>query len=471
VGSDMCIRHRPLAAARAAADLFRPLEPPSATDRGAEAPAPFALAPSALPGLPEAPAPLDAQPVDLDVDPDLLVLYDAARTADSSGKERPDEAAGAWNAVAQAAGDNPFRQTAAERARQWETYAGGKRAFDARRMSDSSRVRKVLPLRWVSDWIKLELVARYARAYGAERASRLLPQVRLPALREQASLAVACEAREPEKCVALARAADGANETQVAVGYLDRACTAGSASACAEAGDRLLAKPARDVQRALATLQRGCAAEGAQACARLAQVYEEGDGAAIDLAFASELRNKACAAGDGRSCRRLACLIDPGASSAAKARAEELWASACRSGDLQSCALAKAAAGPEPAHAVQAQPAATPQADGTQAFDAARAALDRRQSLGFGLVALGAVLGSGAAVIAFDAANDPRFTRGRDFTPASARTPGMAYVLGGGALISAGVGLSLLLTRPDPEPAKLSVGVGPGAVLVSGALP
>ena len=469
------------AAATATADLFRPLSlPASAAANPGKAragePAAFAVG---TPALPQAPGPLDSAPegltVDYDVEADVLVLYDQARTADVAGSDHPEAAARAWNALSRAPGENPFRDLASERGELWESYAAKKRAYDAQRGADSSRLRKVLPLKWVSEWVKLELVERYASSYGAEPASQILPAGRLPALREKASLALACAAKDAEKCATLAGLADAANEPRVAVAYLDRGCEAGSAKACSQAGDRFLAAPTRDVERALSALGRGCDAKGAEACARLARVYEEGDGAKVDLAAASDLRDRACAAGDGNSCRRLACLIDTSANEAAKARAEELWSSGCAAGDAQSCALiraAKASKGVEPARAVDtAQAPPPPDVDAT--MQAREYALQRRQSLGIGLLAIGTVLGSGAAAIAFDS-DGGRDGRRRAFADRrfDRRPPTMAYVLGAGAVLSVASGLGILLSKPDPEPPrKLTVGVAPGAVLLSGPIP
>jgi TPR repeat protein len=458
------------AAATATADLFRPLSVPASASsdpgkaRAAE-PAAFAVG---TPQLPAPPGPLGPVPegltVDYDVDADVLVLYDQARTADVAGAEHPEGATRAWNALAQAPGENPFRSLASERGEAWDAYAAKQRAYEAQRAADSSRLRKVLPLKWVSDWVKLDLLERYARSYGAESATQLVPAARPVALREKASLALACE-QDADKCLALARLADDANEPRVAVAYLDRACVAGSTQACSDAGNRFLTAPTRDVERALSALQRGCEAKAAQACARLARVYEEGDGAKVDLAAAADLRDKACAAGDGPSCRRLACLIDTSASQAAKAKAEELWSNGCSAGDAQSCALVRAAsalkAGPPP-----------PASDIDAATSAREYSLQRRQSLGIGLLAIGTVLGTGAAAIAFD--RDGVSGRRRAFADrrSDRETPTMAYVLGAGAAVSVGVGLGILLSKPEPEaPRKVTVGIAPGAVLLSGPIP
>jgi TPR repeat protein len=358
---------------------------------------------------------------------------------------------------------NPLRPLASERGEAWDSYAAKKRAYDAQRAADSARLRKVLPLKWVSDWVKLDLVERYARAYGAEGATALVPSARIAALREKAALAIACEGQDADKCGALARLADEAKEPRVAVAYLDRACAAGSAPACSDAGNRFLVAPTRDVERAVPALRRGCDAKNAEACARLARVYEEGDTGKVDLAAAADLRDKACAAGDGASCRRLACLIDTSASAAAKAHAEELWGSGCAAGDAQSCALVRAA------RAGAGQPVAAPLPPSALDAAAHEYALQRRQSLGIGLLAIGTVLGTGAAAIAFDQqAPVGRHGFGRRF---ERNPPTMAYVLGAGAVVSVGVGIGILLSKPEEPEKKVTVGVTPNGILLSGPLP
>ena len=48
---------------------------------------------------------------------------------------------------------------------------------------------------------------------------------------------------------------------------------------------------------------------------------------------------------------------------------------------------------------------------------------------------------------------------------------GMMYALGAAALLTGGVGVAILLSKPEPETPKVSVGVAPGALLLSGTFP
>ncbi|MFL5430079.1 MAG: hypothetical protein ACJ79M_10730 [Myxococcales bacterium] len=453
------------AASAAAADLFRPLSvPASAAGKARTAePAAFAIGAPAKPELPPAlgPAP-EGLVIDYDVDADVQALYDKARSTDAAGADHPEDAVRAWNDVARAAGENPFRELAVDRAQAWDGYAAKRKAYESQQAADSARLRKLLPAKWLSEWVKLDLLERYARSYGAAAATETLPPAKFPALREKASLALACEAKDAAKCADLARLADEAGEPRVAVVYLDRGCTAGSTPACTDAGNRFLVDPTRDVDRAILALQRGCDAKDAQSCARLARVYEEGETGKVDLAAAADLRDRACVAGDGASCRRLACLIDPSASAAAKARAEELWGAGCAAGDAQSCALIRAAkGGTAPAVAALDDAAAT---------QAREYQIQKRRSLGIGLLAIGTVLGTAAAAMAVDTypVHGPRGRFGRRFEE---NPPAMTYVLGAGAALSVGAGLVYLFSKPDPEPQKLTVGIAPNGVVLAGRSP
>jgi hypothetical protein len=279
--------------------------------------------------------------------------------------------------------------------------------------------------------------------------------------------------------VALARAAA---DPTVAAGYFEQACAASDAGACAEAGDRFLRAETRDPARAIAALQRGCAGGGAAACARMARVYEEGDGALPNLALAAETREKACTAGDGASCRKLACDVP-----SALPRAAELWQRGCQDGDAISCALAKLSANPGGAavrgQVAEANPAArsastapstttVATAKGTvpEAAEPARS----HRSAGYTVLGVATLAAGGALIFSLSGQDEgPRYwgrNRLSEGEQHSSGMRGLSMVLGAAAVVSAGTGIGLLLSRPD-DPSKLTVGVAPSGVVLSGALP
>ncbi len=455
------------AVASASVDLFR----------GYQATSSLVMAAETRPAPPAPLGKLDAAGVDANV----LVAIDEARSAEA---QNPEEAAAAWRAAAELPGRNALRETAANRAREWQAYAEAKRAFKAQRGRDKARLKQVLPLAAVTDATKVELLVRYTRAYGAVRATALLPLLPLDA-REGAELAIGCEAKEAANCVALARAA---TEAKIAVDYLDQACAAGDLQSCAEAGDRLLRQETRDPARAVAVLQRGCAAGGGAACARLARIHEEGDGAPVSLALAAETREQACSAGDGASCRKLACDVP-----AALPRATELWQRGCKDGDSISCALARfgapraasqgtviesqvaeATPGVRPASTAPVATPAVPSAPAVSTVPAAQKSKGHHGA-GFALVTIGLLAGGGALLMSSDGPGYGGHRMQHD-NWLSARAPSastgrnLSLVLGGAAVLSAATGIALLLSKPD-APEKLSVGVSPAGLVLSGQIP
>ena len=439
------------AVASASVDLFRAYK----------AAATLAMTPAAVPDAPQAFRPIG--PLTLAADANVLVAYDEARTADARGKDRPDEAASAWRWVAEMGGENPFREAAAVRAGQWQGYADGMRAFEAQLVKDTSRLRKVLKLASVTDPTKIELLVRYTRAYGPEKARPLIALLPRES-RANADLSVSCEARQSAACVALAHAADQANDARGALDYFDRACSVSDADACAEAGDRFLRVETRDVARAIPALQGGCAAGGAKACVRLARVYEEGDGTAPDVAAAADLRDKACTAGDGKSCRKLACS-ESGDDPASQARAAAFWDRGCKDGDSISCALLQVSNAPA------VKPAAAPVA---AAVLQPQPKPKNHRAAGASLLAISLIVGGGAVFIA--SAPDVRDGHwyGRNYLRETGGGPSknqVAAIFGVTAAIAGVTGIGLMLWHPDPEQPKVAVGLAPTGLVVSGSLP
>ena len=459
----------------AAGDLFRARQEASAARS----------LPAGAVKLPEVPArpelPDDA--LDVDADTRVLVAYDRARKAEAQGRQYPEQAAAAWRRLSFLGGHNPFREIARTRAQQWESYAEGRRAADVQMARDTTRLRDVLPLSSVNDATKVELLVRYASTYGFDQVSPLVALLPTAGLRQRAELSLDCEVKEAHACVQLARAADEAKDGKAALDYLDRACGAGSAESCAEAGDRWLQPETRDPPRAIPALQRGCDAGNAAACVRLARVYEEGDGAAPSASTANDLREKACNAGDGKSCRRLAGITD------APGRVADLLKKGCDGGDSVSCALAakessivrrelqdaamatRKGAVLAPARAVEkpVEKAPSPSLPKTEVTP-------RKQdsSVAGAMVAFGALAGIGTAIVATGGGDPGTLSHSR--RALVAQTPqsnGLRTVLtigmGTAAVLSTGAGIALLFSSHGKKDAsKVGVGVAPGEVVVSG---
>ena len=437
--------------------------------------------PTPLPAVP-APAGAPEDALNLEADAGVLVAWDRARRIEAQGKERPEDAAAAWRRVAEMRGQNPFREIALTRASQWEAYAAGRRALDAQLAGDTARLRRVLPLASVTDSAKIDLLVRFAAAHGFDKVSPLVALLPSAELRARAELSLDCEVKEAHACLQLARAADEAKDAKATLEYLDRACAAGAANACAESGDRWLQGELRDPARAIGALQRGCDASSAAACVRLARVHEEGEGASPNAKTGLDFREKACAAGDGRSCRRLAGVSEE------PARVADLLRKGCDGGDAVSCSLSakepamvqqqlqeatSGAAKPppiaRPASATEKPAAKSPPPPSPRT--AVEPSHDRAAA-GMAMVAFGALAATAAVMMNSDDQQPRRAFRSAlvagSQQQASSRT-GLTLVFGGAAALSAGAGLVLLLTKPEnPEGPKVGVGVSPAGVVVSG---
>jgi hypothetical protein len=472
------------AVSAAATDLFR-------NQTSVPAGAVVAVDAMALPDLPALPAVQEGGAVNLSVDANVLVAYDRARNIELKGKDKPDDAAYAWEAVANADGENPYRNLAAERAKSWRAYADNNHAFESQLARDTARLRKVLPLGSVTDAVKLELLTRYSRAYGATKATVMLPYVPMGALRDRAVLVMGCESNDPGKCLTLARFAADAKDDKAAADYLDRACAAGAFAACTDAA----ASFPGDAARATAALQKGCAGADGKSCAQLAKAYETGSAGKMDAGLAAAFRERACTAGDGKSCRKLAAALDSGDDAADQKRAAELWRKGCIGGDATSCSFARmnppqqqsvprAAVG-EATFGIRPTSSAAPAA--TTPTPAATTPVPKQLHLqpstsneGHGATTAGGlfigagVLAAGGAFFAAASHDGSSGFSGRNRLSEQQSSSHVNYapMLGAAALVSTATGIALILgAHHEEKPDAVKVALSPVGVVVQGVLP
>jgi TPR repeat protein len=475
------------AVAAAAVDLFHSSARTASPTTVAQA---VAVDSPALPALPALPAVPEGGAVNLSVDANVLVAYDRARNIELRGKEKPDEAAYAWEAVANADGENPYRGLAAERARSWRAYADNKHAFESQLARDTARLRKVLPLGSVTDAVKLELLTRYSKAYGATRANAMLPYVPAGALRDRAVLVMGCEGNEPAKCLTLARFAQDSRDDKSATEYMERACAAGAFGVCGQAADRL---QSTDNSRATTALQKGCSGLDGKSCARLAKGFEDGSAGKVDAAVAADYREKACSAGDGKSCRKLAAALDSGDDAADQRRAAELWRKGCAGGDPTSCSFARmnppparaavqeATFGTRPASTAPTAPPPPPQNAPAPTTPANKplqtqptSSNDTPSPVGSLLIGAGILAGGGAL---FLAANDSQYSGSSGSRTHLTQSSGSSHfnyapLLGAAALLSTFTGIGLVLqAQSEKKPDPVQVGLAPTGLVVTGKLP
>ena len=227
------------AVAGAAVNLFRAQKAVSAVS----------ISPAVLPEVPR-PAPLlPGGARNLEVDASVLVAYDDARRRSRPARRGPTRRpprGGPWPSWGV---KTPIAT--------WRLRAPVSGRTTPRASAPSTRSSLATP----------EGCARCCRSPSSPKApsSSSSPAMRTPTAGQRRSRSSSCSpancaagpsspsaarTRTPASRMSLARAADRAHDAQGALDALDRACSADSADACAEAGDRWLRPETRDVARA-----------------------------------------------------------------------------------------------------------------------------------------------------------------------------------------------------------------------------
>ena len=433
-----------------------------------------------LPDVPAAPGSLAEGGVGLDVNPDALVARDGALDADKSAKERPEEAANAWQKLADVGGNNPFKAEASARSKEWRAFAEKKKAYEAQVASDTANLRKVLPLRSVAPAMKTQLLLRYEKLYGESATRSLLNLVEPRDVRDDAERALRCEAKDAGSCLAVAHRALQDEDASGAMDYLDRACTAGSIDGCEELGMRAAdASAEADKLRGASALQKACEAGRGRSCSKLAALEQSRRGGA-DSSKLAQLTQKACDGGDAQSCLRLS------RDEKNPARVASLRSRACSLGDQQTCGEIRAAEQREAdARAEAARKAAAAQTAREQAEAEAKERASRRGT-GWLLDGAGAVttIGFGYFLFAGMKQND-NVKAGGFATKAelqSAVDKGHTYNLlaigcGAASVALVGIGTAMVMLNrdgdasPPPQSKPWGVGVAPGGIVVAGRFP
>lgn len=459
--------------------------PPSAPERPVEpkveARSDSKVEPRQPPVLPPLPAGLQpSAPIPAETSPDALVARDVALGSEEAGKLQPGEAEKAWRVLAATPPVNPFKDAANLRARQWADYRAARQLFDKQREDDRSNLLKILPLRSVTDGVKLDFLSRFAKLYGAADARELLPAIDKVELKAAAEGALGCEANDAQSCLVISRAAGAAGDKARQQSFLERACAAGSPEACEEFGTALADSPApgQDLSRASAALKVACDGGRGRACSLLATIGTFGEGGTPDPA----LLEKGCVAGDGQSCMRLGLMTEAGTGVKADAsRAEAFFRLGCKFNNAGACSKfnsyqQRADAAEAERQRVADKARQQKEADAL-AFDAAASARSSRRTAGVVLILAGLASGAGAAycLYAGNSTNDDikagKFKTAADLQSAldTGATYNLAAIIAGGAG-AAILGTGLLLFGLNGAP-DTKVAVLPGSILIAGRFP
>ncbi len=176
-------------------------------------------------------------------------------------------------------------------------------------------------------------------AAGCTLAGRLLQEGRVVAGdpdRARAVLLTACDARQPDACLQLARIA---KIHKTAWQLYRRACVLGSSAACVEGREFVARTGLRvDLREMSRDLERACFNGVGAACLQAASIAGWKGGAA-------EFLQAGCHSGDTASCLELAKALDRGTPGHEdKPRAQALYQRACALGAKEACAMQRPSA-------------------------------------------------------------------------------------------------------------------------------
>ncbi len=444
---------------------------------------------------------LSASVMNLDVDTDVLVLYEAALKAEAVAKDQPAAAAHAWKALSEAPGRNPYKDEAAQRARQWHEFAEEQRKLTEQRKSDHDQLVKLLPLTVaVAESLKEELLLRYARLYGAGDIEPLLRLIPNEQSRSNARASVECElAKKADRCEQAASVHEAAKEWKLAVGFHEKGCELGSGKSCERLGALLLGaegtKP--DPERARLALQRACEAGTAAGCRKLARGLSDGSLGAPDQARVLQLYGKACDLRDGESCASVG-ILTLSAHPGDQALATPWFRRACEYGQRDGCervaAQEKAAAEAKSERdrvdrerlAAEQKIRDDQQRERDRVTSAARAVRDARQGeadsirtrrrWGYGLSIAGVALAGGATFFALKGkSSNDQLASGGLKTAADQQAildQGKTYntltlALGAAAVVGVAIGIPLILFNSESKEPKVSLLATPSGMLLS----
>jgi hypothetical protein len=122
---------------------------------------------------------------------------------------------------------------------------------------------------------------------------------------------------------------------------LEKGCNAGDVASCNNLGTLFIQPgPRQDIPRALAMMEKLCKANNVISCGNVAVLVFQGDGVPRDLVKADAFAKRACDANVTMGCNVLAALLmtGDGGEKADPAGAVTLFARSCDSGDASACA-------------------------------------------------------------------------------------------------------------------------------------
>ena len=251
----------------------------------------------------------------------LADLFETAKSADKIGQIFPDEALAAWQNIGREKDDNPYYQTAAERYTSWkqykaqvDKYTAQLSKFKKQREQDIAKLKKVLPLKVITDAQKRTVIVQYmeiyAPYYGIEDVNDIIYSLDKGLARQlyglvyneylKKEMTEKCDKGNGAACYILGSLLKS-EETEKSLQFFEKSCGKGVVEACLERGKLLYDR--KEYKEASKHFYESCGMESPEGCHLAAFVTEKGYGKEENTALAEKIYKKACGFGYKASCK------------------------------------------------------------------------------------------------------------------------------------------------------------------------
>ena len=237
----------------------------------------------------------------------LADLFEKAKEADKTGQIFPQEAMTAWQEIGKEKEDNPYYQTAAERYTSWKQYKAQVdkyndqlKKFEEQRKSDIAKLKKVLPLKVITDAQKRTVLVQYMEIYspyyGIEDVNSIIYSLDKSTAQHlygllyndylKKEMAEKCDKGNGSACYISATLIK-ADEPEKSLKFFEKSCEKGVVEGCLETGKAGYDK--KQYKEAAKHFYESCGMKSAEGCQLAGYVTERGEGVVQNRTLANKI--------------------------------------------------------------------------------------------------------------------------------------------------------------------------------------
>ena len=237
----------------------------------------------------------------------LADLFETAKAADKNGQIFPEEALAAWKNVGKEKNDNPYYQTALERFNFWKQYKvqvdkynAQLQKFEEQRKSDIEKLKKVLPLKIITDAQKRTVLVQYMEIYspyyGIEDVNDIIYSLDKSMAQHiygllyndylKKEMAEKCDKENGSACYISASLIKTENPEQ-SLKFFEKSCEKGVVEACIETGKLYFSKEKKE--EAAKYFYESCGMKSPEGCHLAGFVTKTGNGVAQNNTLANKI--------------------------------------------------------------------------------------------------------------------------------------------------------------------------------------